>query len=94
MTTKKPQVILVNVPPQINNPFIQQGIRDKEAAEHLAVKHGYKIIYYLAKKQKVYAERIVPVTAPNQELEKERLTGIVQNGLELLEVGVTARNTH
>jgi len=45
----------VNV--ELSNPVICQGIRDKVAAENWALKNNHAVVYYIAQKQKVYAER-------------------------------------
>ncbi len=54
-TTTK--VIEVREVPQLKKPAIQQGIRDKAAAQNWGEKHGYSTVYFMARKQKVYAEK-------------------------------------
>jgi hypothetical protein len=54
----KVKVVEVKAPPQMKNPAIQQGIRDKTAAESWGTKNGHAMVYYLSKKQRVYAERL------------------------------------
>lgn len=54
----KINVIEVKEPPKLNNPLIQQGIRDKASAEAWAKKNGFAVVYFMSKKQKVYGERL------------------------------------
>lgn len=37
---------------------MQQGITSKESAMKWAIKHGYSVVFYVAKKQRVYADRL------------------------------------
>ena len=62
------QVIEIKEPPQLKNPIILQGIRDKEAARIWGEKHGHAIVYFMTKKQRVYAERLQ--TQINQQARK------------------------
>jgi len=58
MKTPKTKVIEVKEAPKLNNPVILQGIRDKAAAETWGMKNGHSVVYFIAKKQRVYAERL------------------------------------
>jgi len=60
------KVIEVKEPPQLGDPTILQGIRDKAAAQNWGEKNGHAIVYFMAKKQKVYAERL-PVKVNDQQ---------------------------
>ena len=55
---KPVKVIEVKEAPQLQWAAIQQGIRDKAAAENWGSKYGYATVYFMARKQKVYAERL------------------------------------
>lgn len=37
---------------------MQQGITSKESAMKWAIKRGYSVVFYVAKKQRVYADRL------------------------------------
>jgi hypothetical protein len=52
------KVTPVTFAPRLITPEIVSGIRDKAAAEAWAKKHGYATVYFFAKKQRVYAERL------------------------------------
>jgi hypothetical protein len=52
------KVIEVKEAPQMSKPAIQQGIRDKAAAQNWGEKNGYSTVYFMARKQKVYAEKL------------------------------------
>lgn len=66
------KVIEVKQAPNMPNPFIQQGIRDKAAAEAWGQKNGHAFVYYLPRKQKVYAARLLQkVDEQAQEIEKK-----------------------
>lgn len=54
-TTK---VIDCKEPPALKNPVMLQGIRDRAAAQAWGEKNGYGMVYYMPKKQRVYAERL------------------------------------
>ncbi|RPI95395.1 MAG: hypothetical protein EHM40_03335 [Chloroflexi bacterium] len=64
------KVIEVKEPPQLKSPAIQQGIRDKAAAQNWAEKNGYATVYFMARKQKVYAEKL-PVKVGDQAKQLE-----------------------
>ncbi len=55
----KTTVIEVKLPPTMRNPFIQQGIPDTNAARAWGERNGHAVVYFVAKKQKVYAERLL-----------------------------------
>jgi hypothetical protein len=64
-------VIKVNEAPKMNNPVMVSGVRDAAAAQTWGEKNGHKVVYYLAKKQRVYAERLlVRVDEKAQEIEQ------------------------
>lgn len=66
------KVIEIKEPPQLKKAAIQQGIRDKAAAENWGRKNGYTIVYFMPKKQKVYAERLtMRVDAQAKEIERQ-----------------------
>jgi hypothetical protein len=67
----KTQVIEVKEAPDIKVPDIVQGVRDKQAAKAWGEKKGYDIVYYIARKQKVYANRLM-VRVDVQSRESER----------------------
>lgn len=68
----KTKVIEVKQAPNMTNPNIQQGIRDKTAAQNWGEKNGHAFVYYLPRKQKVYAERLLQkVDEQAQEIEQK-----------------------
>ena len=58
---KKPavKVIPVKNAPKLINMQPQSGIRDAVAAEAWGLKQGYSVVYFMASREKVYAERCV-----------------------------------
>jgi hypothetical protein len=86
MGKQKVQVMPVTEAPKLNNPAIQQGIRDSKAAEHWGEKNGHTVVYYMAKRQKVYAERLL--TKVDLVAEK-----IEQASVELVEMAEAALPT-
>ncbi len=48
----------IKQPPVLKNPAMTQGIRDTAAAKAWGEKNGHAIVYFLAKKRRVYAERL------------------------------------
>ena len=56
--TLKTKVIEIKETPALKNPFIQQGIRDTAAAQTWGEKNGHAVVYFMSKKQKVYADRL------------------------------------
>jgi len=54
----KIKVIEVQSAPALKNPAMLSGIRDKAAAETWGEKNGYPTVYFIAKKQRVYAEKL------------------------------------
>ena len=68
---QKIKVIEIKQPPKLNNPLIQQGIRDKAHAEVWAKKNGFTVVYFITSKQKAYGERLTAnVATMAQEIEK------------------------
>ena len=59
MKTQKTKVIDVKEAPPLRNPHILQGIRDTASAQAWGEKNGHAVVYFLAKKQRVYAERLL-----------------------------------
>jgi hypothetical protein len=55
----KVNVIEIKDPPKLNNPAMLSGIRDKKAAEAWGEKNGHSLVYFLVKRQRVYAERLL-----------------------------------
>ena len=51
------KVIDVKFPPTIGKVDFLSGIRNKEEAQRWGEKHGYLTVYFLANRQRVYAER-------------------------------------
>lgn len=69
---KKVNVVIVTDVPQLSNPEIQQGIRDKAEAESWATARGYSTVYLLLKRQRVYADRLtIAVHAQAKALERK-----------------------
>lgn len=58
MKTQKTKVIEVKEAPKMKNPVILQGIRDTASAQAWGEKNGHAVVYFIAKKQKVYADRL------------------------------------
>lgn len=58
MKPGKVQVIEVKDAPALKNPNIQQGIRDIAAAKAWGDKNGHAVVYFMPKKQRVYADRL------------------------------------
>ena len=58
MKTQKTKVIEVKEAPTLKNPHILQGIRDSASAQAWGEKNGHAVVYFLPKKQRVYAERL------------------------------------
>jgi hypothetical protein len=54
-TTK---VIEIKGMPALKNPAMLSGIRDRATAEAWGVKNGYSTVYFLSKRQRVYAEKL------------------------------------
>jgi hypothetical protein len=54
-TTK---VIEIKETPSLKNPAIMVGIRDKAAAQRWGEKNGYAVVYFITRRQKVYAEKL------------------------------------
>ena len=54
----KVKVFEVKAAPELKNMDTLSGIRDKTAAEDWGRKHGYAVVYFAARKQRVYAEKL------------------------------------
>jgi hypothetical protein len=68
----KTKVIEGKEAPALKNPAIQQGIRDVAAAQAWGEKNGYATVYWLKKKERVYAERsLTQVNVLAKQLEKQ-----------------------
>ncbi len=63
------KVIEVKQAPTLGDPAMISGIRDRAAAEAWGTKHGYVTVYFLASRQRVYAERMQAVAAQAAALE-------------------------
>ena len=73
------KVIEVKQAPQLQVAAIQQGIRDKAAAQHWAEKNGYTTVYFMARKQKVYAEKLqVKVNDQAKQIERKSEEPVTQ----------------
>jgi len=70
MANKKTRVIEVKQAPQLTDPAMISGIRDRAAAEAWGEKHGYVTVYFLAGRQRVYAERMQAVVEQAADLEE------------------------
>lgn len=69
---KPVKVIDIKEPPQLQHPAIQQGIRDKVAAVNWGERNGYSTVYFMVRKQKVYAEKLqVKVDDQAKQIEAE-----------------------
>ena len=68
---KKTIVVEVKKTPSLLAPAMLSGIRDKSAAQSWGEKNGYAVVYFLAKRQRVYAERLmVRVDEKAEEIEQ------------------------
>ena len=63
------KVLEVKQAPTLSDPAMISGIRDRAAAEAWGTKHGYVTVYFLASRQRVYAERMQAVAAQAAALE-------------------------
>ena len=55
----KTNVIEVKETPSLKKPALCQGVRDKKAAQAWGEKNGYATVYFLAKRERVYAEKML-----------------------------------
>jgi hypothetical protein len=68
----KTRVIEIKEAPVLKNPFVQQGIRDLNSAKAWGEKNGHAVVYFMPKKQKVYADRLkTDVAAQAEKLEEQ-----------------------
>lgn len=68
----KTKVIEVKQAPGLKNPYIQQGIRDVSSAMKWGEKNDHAVVYFIAKKQRVYAERLqTNVAARAEKIEQQ-----------------------
>jgi hypothetical protein len=51
------KVQIVSAPPAIGKPEMTQGIRTEEGARNWAFKHGYSQVWWLKKRERVYADK-------------------------------------
>jgi hypothetical protein len=59
MNKQRVNVVEIKDAPKLKYPaVIQQGIRDKASAEKWGMKNGFPTVYFMSKRQKVYAERL------------------------------------
>ena len=73
----KVNVIMAKDAPVLKNPEILQGIRDRAGAETWGMKNGFSTVYFIARKQRVYAERLlkrVDQQAKQIEMASKQLT--------------------
>jgi hypothetical protein len=67
----KVNVVEVKAPPTLKSPAMLSGIRDKNAAQAWGEKYGHATVYFLAKRQRVYAEKLlVRVDEKAQEIKQ------------------------
>ena len=68
----KTKALEVKEAPDLKNPYIQQGIRDLSAAKAWGEKNGHAFVYFIPRKQRVYAERLLQkVDEQAQEIEQK-----------------------
>jgi hypothetical protein len=60
------KVETVTAPPAIGKPEMTQGIRTEEGARKWAAKHGYDKVWWLKKRERVYADKTAK-TEPAQK---------------------------
>jgi hypothetical protein len=80
-TTK---VIEIKEIPTLKNPTMFSGIRDRATAEAWGVKNGYPTVYFLSKRQRVYAEKLtarVDVAASKIEQASADLVSVAEGAL-------------
>lgn len=56
---KKVRVLEVKFAPDLKQLETLSGIRDKAAAEAWGAKHGHAVVYFMVKKQRVFAEKLL-----------------------------------
>lgn len=72
MTEPKITVVIVTDTPQLHNPEIQSGIRNKEEATSWAKKRGYLTVYLFQKRERIYADKLsMPVHAAAKSIEQK-----------------------
>lgn len=84
---QKIQVICVEEPPAIGKVEMCQGIRSKDAAQAWAAKHGYPTVYWLVKRERVYADKRsrIDLEAARMKAKSQELLQFSENGAGLLE---------
>ncbi len=84
----KIEVVIVHYPPAIGKPEMMQGIRTREDAASWAVKRGYKTVYYLKNRQRVYADKTSRIDTQAGIIEQKSnvLLGLSERGESLLGV--------
>jgi hypothetical protein len=58
----------VTIPPAIGKPEMMQGIRTAEGAAKWGEKNGYSLVYFLQKKERVYADKTTRTPAASPTL--------------------------
>jgi len=84
----KINVIIVTEVPQFVNPQLQSGIRNKEEAAAWAEKNGFSTVYLLAKRERIYADRLtVRVDAQAKQIERKsrKLLRLTERGCLTIE---------
>lgn len=67
----KTKVIEVKEIPQLKSPVMLSGIRDRSAAQAWGEKNNHAVVYFFAKRQRVYAEKLmVRVDEKAEEIEQ------------------------
>jgi len=82
----KTNLIVVKGPPNLKNPEIVSGFRDKASVKIWAEARGYATVYYLEKKQRVYVEKmLVRVDEVAQGIERQSidLLTVAEAGLNI-----------
>jgi len=69
----KTKVIDVKEVPVLKKKDFAFGVRDRAAAELWGQKYGYTVVYYLSKRQRVYAEKL-QVRVDEQAAEIEQVS--------------------
>ena len=74
----------VAVAPTLQKAEFVSGIRDRAAAQAWGEKHGYGVVYFLAKKQRAYADKLqvrVDVKAEEIETASVELVAMAESGV-------------
>lgn len=89
----KVQANVVTQVPQLTAPVFVSGIRDVPQAREWGEKHGYSVVYFLASKQRAYADRLATNVAEQaKQIERKSAALVVhaENGGAEVEIAVFA----